>query len=429
MTDHTRSDTSRVRAVAGRAGRRAQRAVRDRIVELFTRGGLSFRDLGVAHAASTAGDTLVTIALAGTLFFSVPTAEARGNVALYLLLTVAPFAVIGPALGALLDRYPSAYRLTLLWSAVARAVIALLLIRQLDSLWLYPFAFTLLVLSRTHGISRNALVPLVLEEPVTLVNANARLARIGVYAGAVVAPFGVAVTALIGPGGALVLSILVYLVAAAAGRRLPGPAPEAGPRSTGSPLARLHLPPTVRFAQIATAVVRLLNGFLVLLLAFAFREAEAGVADFGALLAAAGAGFALASWVSPILEARLREEPMVVAALAVEAAAGFIAAQWFGLLAASGLALAAGFSWGTAKFAFDGLLQSAISGHRRGVAFTRSETVFQLAWVIGGVLPTGLPIPPKIGLVIAGLAALAAQIVYVAHLLTPLNRTADTEPD
>ncbi|MDX1620702.1 MAG: hypothetical protein R3320_06915, partial [Nitriliruptorales bacterium] len=405
------SHNARVRDAAARAGRRAGRAVRDRVGELFLAGGLSFRDLGVAHAASTGGDTLVTIALAGTLFFSVPTAEARGNVALYLLLTVAPFAVIGPVLGALLDRYPTAYRLSLLWSAVARAAIALLLIRQLDSLWLYPLAFTLLVLSRTHGISRNALVPLVLEEPVTLVNGNARLARIGVYAGALVAPVGVGVTAVVGPGGALVLAFVVYLVAAAAGRRLPGPSDASLPRSATTPLTRLHLPRTVRLAQLATAVVRLLNGFLVLLLAFAFRESDAGFLDFGALLAAAGAGFALSSWISPYLEARLREEPMVVAALAVEAAAGFIAAQWFGLLAASGLALAAGFSWGTAKFAFDGLLQSTIQGDRRGLAFTRSETLFQLAWVFGGVLPTGLPIPPRIGLVIAGLAALAAQIV------------------
>lgn len=398
-------------------------AVRARVVALFTAGGLSFRDLGVAHAASTAGDTLVTFALAGTLFFSVPTTEARGNVALYLLLTVAPFAVIGPALGVLLDRYPTAYRVTLVWSAGLRALVAILLIRQIDSLWLFPLAFTLLVLSRTHGISRNALVPIVLDEPVTLVNANARLARIGVYAGALIAVPGVPLIALTGPGSALILAALTYLVSVAAGRRLPGLDVAARPpRSRSSLLTRLHLPGTVRFAQLATAVVRLLNGFLVLLLAFAFRDADAGFLDFGALLAAAGLGFALSSWVSPRLEERLREEPMVVAALAVEAAAAFIAGQWFGLPAASLLALAAGFSWGTAKFAFDGLLQSAVPEERRGVAFTRSETLFQLSWVVGGVLPTGLPIPPRVGLVFAALAALGAQIVYVAHLLTPLNR-------
>src|SRR5215211_932058 len=59
--------------------------------------------LAWVHAASTCGDALVAVALAGTLFFAVPVAAARPRVALYLLLTVAPFAVVAPLLGSLLD--------------------------------------------------------------------------------------------------------------------------------------------------------------------------------------------------------------------------------------------------------------------------------------------------------------------------------------
>ncbi len=44
------------------------------------------------HAASCAGDTLVTMGLARPIFFNVPVGEARGRVALYLLITMAPFA-------------------------------------------------------------------------------------------------------------------------------------------------------------------------------------------------------------------------------------------------------------------------------------------------------------------------------------------------
>src|SRR5688500_12287975 len=87
-----------------RLARRAGKAVARRLDELFSTGGAGFRILAFAHAGSTAGDTLVAIALANSLFFSVPSSEARGNVALYLLLTVAPFALIGPVLGAVLDR-------------------------------------------------------------------------------------------------------------------------------------------------------------------------------------------------------------------------------------------------------------------------------------------------------------------------------------
>src|SRR5690606_27289207 len=105
---------------------------------------------------------------------------------------------------------------------------------------------------------------------------------------------------------------------------------------------RIPLPRHVRLAQLATAVVRLFNGFLLFLLAFAFKDMGGGILDLGAVLAAGGGGFALAALTSPRMARRLREEPMVVAALAVEAAAAFIAAQIFGLPAAAALAAAAG---------------------------------------------------------------------------------------
>lgn len=399
----------------------AAAAARERLGTLFTTGGVGFRDLAVAHVTSTFGDTLVTVGLAGTLFFSVPSAEARGNVALYLLLTVAPFAVIGPLLGRMLDRHPSATRAALIGSALLRVVAAVWAVWLLEGLLLFPAAFGLLVLSRVHGIARNALLPVALDEPTKLVAANARLAMISVVGGATAAPVGGALVYLLDGRAALVAAALAYAVAAASGRLLPRLSTDASAEPTASRRVRIPLPRHVRLAQIATAVVRLLNGFLLLLLAFAFKELGSSVFDFGAVLVAGGAGFGLAALASPPLERRLREEPMVVAGLALEAAAAFIAGQWFGLVAAASLAAAAGFAWGTAKLAFDGLLQRHVPANGRGAAFTRSETLFQLAWVVGAVMPTGIPLPTSIGLVLAGLAALTAQVVYVSNLLLPLR--------
>ncbi len=115
----------------------------------------------------------------------------------------------------------------------------------------------------------------------------------------------------------------------------------------------------------------------------------------------------------------MREEPIVLAALAITAAAAFTAGQWFGLVAAAALAGAAGVAWGFAKLAFDGLLQGTVAAERRGAAFTRSETLFSVAWVLGAIVPTAIPLPVSVGLVLAGFAALAAQIVYVSVLLVP----------
>lgn len=388
---------------------------------LFGRKGPAFKQLAVAWAANVAGDTLVAVGLAGTLFFDVPTAEARGKVALYLALTLAPFAIVAPVLGTLFSRFPGAYRGTLTVASILRAVTAIAMIAVgLNTLWLFPLAFAMLVFSRLFGISKSALLPVALPEPIQLVSANALLARIGIYSGAVVLPLG-ALAAAIDPAVSLAASVLFFGMAAFTGLGLPDPR-DAGeaPLEAQSYDYQVRRPAparAVRISRWATAGVRLLNGFLLALLAFEFRDAQAGALDFGALIAAGGAGYGLASFFSPLLERRLSEEPMVVAALAVEAAAAFIAGQFFGLAAAAVLAGAAGLAWGTAKFAFDGLLQSRVHPDQRGTAFTRAETLFQLAWVVGAIIPVAVAVDAEVGLAAAGVFALGAQTLFVAALL------------
>jgi predicted MFS family arabinose efflux permease len=170
--------------------------------------------------------------------------------------------------------------------------------------------------------------------------------------------------------------------------------------------------------------VRLINGYLILLLAFAFREGGQGALDFGVLVTAAGAGYGVASFISPWLEHRVREEPMVVAALALEAGSAFMAAQGFSTASAGALAAAAGIAWGLAKFGFDGLLQRSVPPNRRGQAFTRAETLFQLAWVVGAIIPVVVSIDAEFGMTIAGIAALAVQTGFVAALLVEPDRSA-----
>ena len=57
------------------------------------------------HAFNAAGDAAVAISLAGTLFFRCPPGEARGQVALFLGLTMLPFAIVAPLIGPFLDRF------------------------------------------------------------------------------------------------------------------------------------------------------------------------------------------------------------------------------------------------------------------------------------------------------------------------------------
>ncbi|VAV93798.1 hypothetical protein MNBD_ACTINO01-1645 [hydrothermal vent metagenome] len=382
---------------------------------VFRGWGHGYGRLAESHAASVAGDALVAVALAGTLFFAVPTTDARGNVALYLVLTMAPFAVIGPVLGRVFARAPGSYRAGLVLSSAARVAVVIGLGFMIESFWVFPLAFSLLVLSRFHGISRASVLPVVVRNTEELIDANARLARAGVIAAALVVPPGAVLQAWIGPGPVLIGAIVLYIVSTVAATQLPPVHLSPRDRAAG----RYSLPRTLRLARFATATVRSLNGYLVLLVAFSFRDADASVASLAGLFAAAGLGYFVSAWLAPLLGRHVREEPMVVGALAVIAMAAFIGAQTLSLLAALIVALAAGFSWGTAKFAFDAMMHTSLPAAERGRAFTNAETMLQIAWVVGALIPV-LPFwPVELGLASAGVVALIIQVGYVSLVLVP----------
>jgi hypothetical protein len=202
---------------------------------------------------------------------------------------------------------------------------------------------------------------------------------------------------------------------------------------------RRHLPRRIRLIRFATAGVRFLNGYLVFLIAFAVADRDSGIAGLALLLAAAGIGYFVSAWVAPIVGSYVREEPMVVGALAVMAIAAFMAAEWTSLAAAAVLVGAAGFAWGMAKFAFDAMMHTTLGESQRARAFTNAETLFQIAWVIGALIPV-LPIwPTSLGLWSAGVMALVIQVGYVSLVLIPedpvptpsvvVDLTAESRPD
>lgn len=118
-----------------------------------------FGRLALTHVLMTAGDTMFAVSLAGSLFFSISPTAAKDKVLLYLLLTMAPFAVVAPALGPLIDRSRGARRAMVVVSALGRAALCPLLARDFHSLLLFPEAFAMLVLSKVYLVTKGALVP------------------------------------------------------------------------------------------------------------------------------------------------------------------------------------------------------------------------------------------------------------------------------
>ena len=101
----------------------------------------SFGRLAAVHVGMMAGDTLVTVSLAGSLFFSVSPTEAKSKVLAYLMLTFAPFAVVSPILGPLIDRSVNGRRIIVAVSGLSRVLLCWMMSRHLDSWLLFPEAF------------------------------------------------------------------------------------------------------------------------------------------------------------------------------------------------------------------------------------------------------------------------------------------------
>lgn len=142
------------------------------------------------HAINNAGDALVTIALATTVFFSVPTGEARDRVALYLLITMAPFALMAPVIGPLLDRLRRGRRVAIAVTMLVRAALAWMMAAAVEDggLELYPEAFLVLMTSKAYGVSRSAVVPRLQPRSMSLVKVNSRITMFGLIGTLLAAP-------------------------------------------------------------------------------------------------------------------------------------------------------------------------------------------------------------------------------------------------
>src|SRR3954451_11273010 len=308
-------------------------------------GRLRLLDL---HAASCAGDALVTLGLAGTVFFSVPTGEARGRVALYLLVTMLPFALLAPVVGPVLDRFRHGRRYALATTMIGRAFLAYMISDHLTGFTLYPAAFGMLVLSRAYGVARSAAVPRLLPANLGLSEAGARASVFGTFAGAIVLPFGL-IGAQIGPQVPLWLAMVPFLYGTIVSLRLPPRADSEPPEQVPRPLqapghkgAKVLSVRVVVAALIGSATLRALYGFLTLYLVFAIKGHQLPANVFGFSLSdqlaivVVGGALAVGSFAATAVGTRLRiHRPIMLqgSGIALAAAVAVLAAVSGSLLA------------------------------------------------------------------------------------------------
>jgi len=391
-----------------------------------------FGRLAVTHLLMVTGDAFMTVALAGSLFFSISPSAARSKVALYLLLTMAPFAVVAPALGPLLDRSREARRLMVMSAGAARVVLCFFMARDLHSLLFFPEAFLVLVASKLYLVGKAALVPAVADSGPGLVRANSRLALISALASLVGGAPAVAILKIPHLGAPWVLRVdaVVFVFAALSAARLPRTAarsaaeldtdqiPAVGP---GGPVARVrlprrraaHSPASVVVASTAMAVLRGTVGLVTFLLAFELRRQHAATWWYGVVLVASVGGSLVATLLTPVLRRVLIEERILVLAMGVIMVASGGAFALDRRLGDCVLTAGVGLGAASAKLAFDSLVQRDVAESARGRAFAAFETRFQVAWVIGSLVPVAITISDHAGELVVLVLATAAAFLYL----------------
>ena len=447
-----------------------------------------FYGLSVVHNLSGAGDALVTVALAGSVFVSVSLNAARTRTALGLICTVLPFAVVGPLIGPAIDRLRGGRRGIVFRAAIGRLAACLLMASWIHSLLLFPAAFLSLVCSKTHAVAKAALVPGVVEHEDDLVRANSRLAVGGSLITSIAAGIGGAIYKLFGSRALLDVDVLLFATCAglvlymlrgtrepaasslmedaAASTSASGPpvagspspvwppgAPEPGcvPDTTVSaPAVQAHrpavgrwarrrggpspfVPRSLRLAQIAMAGMRAASGFLTLLLIFGFRRNGAPLVWYGLVAAASIGGNFGGALLAPRLNSRIHERRLVGGAALLIASTAIAVSFISGMHRRPAAIILAGvvaLGASLAKTAFDAIVQRDTLDRDRSRLFARFESIFQLVWVVGALFPTLIPIPLLMGYILTAALIVSTSAVFVAGLAKeqPYGRRAVSYP-
>jgi hypothetical protein len=391
---------------------------------------------------------------------------------------MAPFIVVAPVIGPILDRFRHGRRGAIAGTFALRAFLAWVMADAVTGggIELYPAAFGVLIASKAYVLSRSACVPRVMPPQISLVKANSRISLAGVAGIAVAAPIGAGLAA-IGPEWSLRVAFLVFVLgtilsamlpraidategeiaadvlSADQRRDLPFPvdpdpaeawadrwapssvAERLAAQAGASPEPTQVEPPAEpvgrrrRLGNVGAAVVmglranvalRAMTGFLTIFMLFLVRDQPLGALSSELSVGALGAAAVVGSLVGSLLGNRFRNlapEPIIVSVLLLAAVTSLVTAMFYGIGTALLVGLVAALAQQLGKLAMDAQIQRDVPERVRASAFARTETAVQLAWVLGGGLGIALPPNPVLGFCIVAGGLLITSIVIGRNFL------------
>jgi len=325
-------------------------------------------------------------------------------VLLFLAVSLAPFAIVAPFIGPVIDKIPGGRRITVFIVAVLRCVTVLLMVSRLNSVSLFALAFVSLVLARTYSVSKTAIVPTLVINDEQLVSANSKL---GLLSGAM--GFAAAVPAgllqLIDARATLVMSAVMFGLAGLTSLQLPRHIATSPLPAEDIEIEELR---SLQVRRIAASMMLLRGviGFLFFHVAFWLRDESAGTAWFGLALGLSSLSIMVGNLIAPFLRRQMSERAMMLFAFLIIGVIGTYAGVVGGITAGIILISVTNGMGSVGRLAFESVVQREAPDANRARAFVRFETLNQLAWVGLGLVAVILTLEGAVGFAAVGLVCI-----------------------
>lgn len=415
-----------------------------------------FRRLAYVRLLSQGGDGMFQVGIAAAFFFDPTTATTPGAIAAGFAVLLAPFTIVGPFVGPLIDRWQR-QRILLVGNLVRVALVAgicgMLAIGGPE--WsLYVLALLTLSVNRFLLAAMTAGIPRVVEAE-DLLTANAILPTLGTVAAAIggavggivtfVAPdasdAGLAFAALAASGLTFALSSWTTVLI---GRRDLGPVHpleqlrlRAQVKELGAELAEavryLHARVTPFQALLVMAAQRLLYGIMFVASILISRHVlgdpdrpEEALGRFTIVVGFAAVGFGLAAVLTPVFKERFSRHAWIVLCLLIGAVGQTMLAISSAPWALFAAAVVVSFAVQGAKIAVDTIVQRDTEDRVRGRAFTLYDMAYNVAFILSAVI--GGLVLPDTGYSQAFMASLVLLYVVIAAVFARAPREPSPTP-
>lgn len=401
-----------------------------------------FRRLLAVRVAAQSSDGLLQVALASFVLFSPQRQPGAASIATVLAITLLPFSIVGPFVSVLLDRWSR--RQVLLVVDICRAVLVLCLAALaltgvgMSGLMVVFYGGVLLAMSLNRFVlaALSSALPHTIDADEYLV-ANSVVPTVG--------PAGALVGAGIGATGRLVLGGLVpaniadaclfglagcgFVVSAVLSARIgrnqlgPDDAEPAHPKDVVlglvGALCHLRSRSPAALGLLTIGAHRIIFGIVTVAMILVYRlsfhsldQVDAALGDLALYGGITGAGFVVASILTPPVAQRIGVRAMMIIALV---AAGVFQAVPGAILQRVPI-LIGGFLLGLAaqcmKICVDTLVQAYVGDEFKGRVFVLYDMIFNVAFVIAALI--GAFILPADGRSVPILVVLAVLYLVVA---------------